>query len=265
MAQPMYQQIAEDLRVRINSGELAAEQQLPTELELRDMYKASRNTIRDAIKRLTGLGLVETRAGQGTFVVRKIDPFVTTLTGDPESGNAGVEGTTYLSEVSEQHRKADVSAPRVESLKSPEDVALRLRVATGTMVISRRQERYIDETPWSLQTSYYPLEFATSGAPRLLIAEDITDGVVRYLEDTLKIKQLGYREWITARPPEPDEQTFFRISHDTTVFVTYRTGFDQRGTPMRVTVTVYPADRNQFIVNVGDVPPPEYDSQPPAE
>jgi hypothetical protein len=27
---------------------------------------------------------------------------------------------------------------------------------------------------------------------------------------------------------------------------------------MRVTVTIFPADRNQFIVDVGDVPPVEY-------
>jgi GntR family transcriptional regulator len=33
-----------------------------------------------------------------------------------------------------------------------------------------------------------------------------------------------------------------------------RTAYDGNGQPMRVTVTVYPADRNQFIVNVGKVP-----------
>jgi hypothetical protein len=27
---------------------------------------------------------------------------------------------------------------------------------------------------------------------------------------------------------------------------------------MRVTVTVFPTDRNQFIVDVGDVPEPQY-------
>ena len=84
MAQrPMYQQIAEDLRAQIESGALEQGAQLPTELELRDRYESSRNTIRDAIKRLTSQGLVETRPGQGTFVTRRVDPFVTVLTGDP--------------------------------------------------------------------------------------------------------------------------------------------------------------------------------------
>jgi GntR family transcriptional regulator len=61
MANPMYRQIAEDLRGRIESGELAPGRQLPTELELRESYSASRNTVRDAIKWLTSLGLVTTR------------------------------------------------------------------------------------------------------------------------------------------------------------------------------------------------------------
>ena len=81
--QPMHQQISEDLRAQIESGELAPGDQLPTELELRDQYSSSRNTIRDAIKRLTSQGLVKTRPGQGTFVTRRIDPFVTVLSGDP--------------------------------------------------------------------------------------------------------------------------------------------------------------------------------------
>src|SRR5690348_2236490 len=59
--QPMYQQIADDLRRQIESGVLSPGQQLPTELDLREKYDASRNTVRDAIKRLTSLGLVETR------------------------------------------------------------------------------------------------------------------------------------------------------------------------------------------------------------
>ena len=82
MPEPMYRHIAEDLRAQIESGALARGSQLPTELELRERYEASRNTVRDAMKWLMNLGLVETRPGQGTFVVEKIDPFVTTLVTD---------------------------------------------------------------------------------------------------------------------------------------------------------------------------------------
>src|SRR5580704_2238206 len=95
MADPMYRQIADDLRRQIEAGELPPGAQLQTELELRERYNASRNTIRDAIRWLITRGLVETRPGQGTFVIERIVPFVTTLTGDPTTASGG-EGNIYV-------------------------------------------------------------------------------------------------------------------------------------------------------------------------
>ena len=80
MADPLYQRIANDLRTQIETGQLQPGAQLPPEEQLGKLFKASRNTIRDAIKFLINLGLVETRAGQGTFVVDPPDPLVTKLT-----------------------------------------------------------------------------------------------------------------------------------------------------------------------------------------
>jgi len=109
---PLYRQIAQDLRGQIQTGQLPPGAQLRTELELREHYKASRNTIRDAIKWLVSSGLVETRPGQGTFVVEKIDPFVTTLSEDPETGLGGGEGEAAFAEVRERGRNPTRIGPR---------------------------------------------------------------------------------------------------------------------------------------------------------
>ena len=256
MGSPMYRQIAEDLRAQIESGLLRPGQQLRTELELRERYGASRNTVRDAIKWLTNLGLVETKPGQGTFVVQKIDPFVTTLTGDPGTGSGGPEGAVYLSEVSMQNRKPTSSPLQVEIQEASDDMAAALGISMGTEVISRHERRFIDGTPWSMQTSYYPMEFADRGAERLRSARNIDEGTVKYLETTLHIRQGGYRDTITVRAPNPTEAEFFKLPPDgrITMFEVSRTAYDGNEAPMRVTVTVYPTDRNQFIVNVGKVP-----------
>ena len=256
--QPLYQQIAEDLRAQIKSGSLAPGAQLPTELELRDRYASSRNTIRDAIKWLTSQGFVETRPGQGTFVSRRIDPFVTVLTADPTSGGGGDEGARYLSEVNKSGRQASGSLPKIEIQIPSAEVSRRLRVSANTQVVSRHEMRYIDGIQWSLQTSFYPMDFITMGATRLLMAEDIQEGAVRYLANTIGVKQVGYRDWITVRVPDTNEQAFFGLARDAAVFEVFRTGFDETGMPMRVTVTVRPGDRNQFIVNTGAVPDPGY-------
>jgi GntR family transcriptional regulator len=107
------------------------------------------------------------------------------------------------------------------------------------------------------------MEFITRGATRLLMAEDIPEGAVRYLADTIGLKQIGYRDWVTARAPDDTEQKYFKLAHDGTVFEIFRTAFDQNKRPMRVTVTIFPTDRNQFIVNVGDgLPDPQYEGVP---
>jgi GntR family transcriptional regulator len=261
MSEPMYRLIADDLRRQIESGELAPGAQLKSEVELREDYgqrqdaKASRNTVRDAIRLLVSRGLVETRPGQGTFVVKKVLPFISLLNTDPESG--GIEDEVYKSEVGQQGRIPEETRPRVE-VQAPTDlVASELQLDESAQVISRHQERRIDGTPWSMQTTFYPMEFVTRGATQLLMAENITEGMVKYLEAKLGIKQVGWRDAIVARPPKGDERTFFGLSDkvQVAIFEFRRTGFDEAGTPIRFTVTVYPADRNQFRMEAGHVPP----------
>lgn len=143
----------------------------------------------------------------------------------------------------------------------PGKVAARLRVPAGSQVVCRSEDRLIDGIPWSRQSSYYPMKFATEDPNhRLLVAENIEEGVVRYLDQKMDVRQTSYRDWITARAPDGDEQQFFGISHDSMVFDIFRSAFDQHGNAMRVTVTVFPADRNQFIVNVGNPPDAQYES-----
>ena len=265
MANPLYRMIAEDLRDQIDTGGLQPGQQLRTETELVEHYGASRNTVRDAIKWLISLGLVETRPGQGTFVIKKMAPYVTTLTAAaPARGLphddvvlAQEEGGGYELEVKQQKRQPAFTDPEVRAEKAAGTVAHRLQVPEGTPLISRHEKRYIDGTPWSLQTSFYPRAFFSQGAERLMDNDGIPEGTVRYLADTLGLRQVGYRDWITVRAPDAAEASFFTVPQDgrVGVFEIFRTGFDQTGTPMRLTVTVFPTDRNEFVVNVGDVPP----------
>ena len=263
---PLYRKIAEDLRGQIKTGELAPGDRLKSEAELMEEYgqdgKASRNTVRDAIRLLVGRGLVETRAGQGTFVVKKTQPFLTRLTLDPESG--GLEDEVYRSEVQRQGREPEETPPRVEVQPATALVASRLAVEEGTPVISRHQERSIDGTPWSLQTVFYPMEFATGGgATDLLVPGDISgghrEGVLKYLESTLGVKQVGWRDMIIARPPGEHERGFFGLSDKALVaiFEFQRTSYGEDGKPIRFALTVYPADRNQFEMEAGRVPAPD--------
>ncbi len=275
MTEPMYRQIAEDLRARIESGAIARGAKLPTESELRVSYGAARNTVRDAVKLLASRGLVKTRPGLGTFVVRHVEPFVTTLAtaalpgpreptgeGGAEGGSAGSladdEDEESFAGVSKQGQMPLASGPQVGVQPAPEDVAARLCLPPGAQVVSRRRQWFMDGSPWSLRTSYYPFEFVAMGTD-LVRAEGLPGGAASYLEQRLGLVQVGYQESILARPPTGDEATFLELPDDgrSCVVAVARTCFRQveHGlVPFRVTIAVLPADRVVLVINSGAVP-----------
>jgi GntR family transcriptional regulator len=257
MAEALYRQIAEDLKKQIESGELRPGAQLPTEAELSKKYdRASRNTIREAIRWLVTRGLVTTQPGRGTFVVEELKPFIASLS-PVERGIGGGEGDAFADAVREQGGVPSAAEPRVEVQKADKDMVRELRVEPGSSVVVRHQQRFIDGSPSSLQTSFYPFEFVNRGAIALLQAANIEDGVTKYLKETLGIEQIGYRDRLTVRAPFPEEVRFFRIPDDGSVLivVTRRTAYAEGRKPIRYTVTVYPADRNHFVIDFGEVPP----------
>jgi GntR family transcriptional regulator len=251
----MYRQIADDLRNQIETGALAPGSRLATEIELRETYNASRNTVRDAIKVLTTRGLVATRPGQGTFVVERISPFVTTLSEVLGSDGSG-EGSPYIQEVTAKRRIPRASDVRVEIRKVDHRMASELQLNVGDTVVSRHQRRFIDEKAWSLQTSFYPMKLIQDGANQLIEASNIEEGTVEYLKNAIDVEQAGWRDTLTVRAPDVNEAVFFGLPGDGRVSVieTRRTAFDKTGQPIRLTVSAYPADRNEFVINVGHIP-----------
>ena len=255
MAGPLYRQIADHLRRMIESGDLQAGMQVPTEDQLMESYHASRNTVRGALKELTTRGLVYTQHGKGTFVSERVRPIVITLTSDPETGRGGGEGRVYTAEVAASGRYPEMEDPQVGLRKAGSAIARALKILEDSEVIVRHQNGYVDGLPWSRQTSYYPRSLEVR-APRLLDTGNIEQGVVAYLAE-LGTEQSGYQDAIEWRAPDETETAYFDLPADGHIQVveTRRIAFDQNEKRVRLTVTVYRADRNQFVINVGTVPP----------
>ncbi|HEX2858777.1 MAG TPA: GntR family transcriptional regulator [Alphaproteobacteria bacterium] len=67
------QQIADDLKNMIGSGELCAGRRIPTEAEMCQHYGVSRTTVREALQTLRSNGVLDVTPGRGSYV-RKPDP-----------------------------------------------------------------------------------------------------------------------------------------------------------------------------------------------
>lgn len=98
MRETRYQTIADDLRRRLESGDLGTSRLLPSESELSEAYAASRVTVRRALEVLRDAGLVDSRQGFGWFVAT--DPLRQSLgrlgTIERQLTDEGVESTRQV-------------------------------------------------------------------------------------------------------------------------------------------------------------------------
>jgi len=70
-----YEQIVKQIQQAIREGKLPRGSKLPTERELSETFGVSRSVVREAIKVLDAIGLVESRQGSGIYV--RLDPIPT--------------------------------------------------------------------------------------------------------------------------------------------------------------------------------------------
>jgi len=78
------QDIIEQVRDLVTSGRLRPGDRLPSERELSQALSVSRSSVREAVRAMESLGLIEARAGEGTFVAspsgsRGSDPLIASL------------------------------------------------------------------------------------------------------------------------------------------------------------------------------------------
>jgi GntR family transcriptional regulator len=263
MAAAAYTQIATDLRRKITARDIKPGGQLPTELELRGEYQASRNTVLDAIKILKDEGLVETRPGQGWFAKVRIVPFVNSI--DWEDGTA-------IMEAQGRGRKAQATPPIVSRRPATPDMAERLQVPVGTEMVVRRQEWFLDDLPWKLQAVWCPIALSYEGAPRLLVAEDLREGVGNHLYSVLGLQPVGATVYFLPRRPSQDEARFFGFTDEGKmpyIIELIRTSSvvgESGPRPLYATVGVYAGDRNRFEsfrpAQPGAQRDPRYSDQP---
>jgi GntR family transcriptional regulator, transcriptional repressor for pyruvate dehydrogenase complex len=64
----IYEEIVRQIKAMIGEGRLKSGDQLPPERELAEKFLVSRTSVREALRALESLGLVEIRPGEGTFV-----------------------------------------------------------------------------------------------------------------------------------------------------------------------------------------------------
>src|SRR5574342_920172 len=139
---PLYYQLENILRSKIEGGEVLPNHKLPTEQELSREYKISRATVRQALAALVSEGLLFRKQGKGTFVTEKATQTKT------------VKLTGFTEDLFTEGHQAEVKVLEVKAVPSPERVSGILRIPTGEEVIRFKRVRSVDGSPFSYVINY---------------------------------------------------------------------------------------------------------------
>lgn len=129
------EQVAHDLRRRLQAGEWPLGEAIPPEMALATAYAVSRNTVREAVSRLVAEGQLRIRRGIGTLVA-------------PPPPPAPMGMTAYVSlteSITAQGCTPRIELHRLERRAPTPEEAKRLRLDAGERVIYAERAVYSDD------------------------------------------------------------------------------------------------------------------------
>lgn len=229
--------IRDHISARISAGELAPGAQLPTEVQLCQMFKAGRHSVRRAVAALAVEGKLRVDQGRGTFV--QVAPLISYHIG---------RRTRFRQNLLEQgiapggEQLADVIVPVSAR------VAAELGLAEGSPVHRLLRRGLADGVPISLGLSYHcATRFPDLGTKRKGGAS-VTDiyrdhGITDYFRK---------RTIVFARRPDAEEARLLMQHPDQPVMVLQKTDVDAAGRPIAYAEAVWAADRVQFSFDSQD-------------
>ncbi|MBG0814653.1 GntR family transcriptional regulator [Planomonospora sp. ID82291] len=241
---PQYAVIADHLRRRIKSGELAPGDQVPTEREIREEFGVSQPVARQAVAQLRAEGLVVSQQGRGSFVRGGAE--LVRYTGTRYSRD---QKPNRLEE-KDGGWQADVSAEFRQVQASPE-VADRLHIPHGDMVSEVVYRWRVDGETVQVSTQWEPLSL-TRGTP----IEKPSSGLVDEPDVIARFDSIGLpvdevRERIRSRMPTPDEVHEMRVPVGVPVFEIERTHYSR--VPVETAIIILRCDR--FVIDNTQVVP----------
>ncbi|MFJ5886831.1 GntR family transcriptional regulator [Streptomyces californicus] len=230
-----YDTIAEDLRSRIENGDLPPGAKVPGEKELMALYGVSRDTAYQALKRLRAEGLTVGRQGAPTRV--RTYERIRRPANKRLSAEVWGEGRSMWS-ADLAGGKPDVLGLKVERVAVDESTAGRLGIPVGGEAVRRSRYYVVDEKPVLLSTAHIPADLAQGTK----IEEENTGpgGVWARLADQGHAPVRSVEE-VICRMPWTSEKSQLQMLPGTPVVEITRSALDEGGRVVELNVMVLDA------------------------
>lgn len=230
-SKPFYEQIKDYILYKINTGELAPHDQIPSERVLSEQFGVSRLTVSKAIKELVMEGKLYTQVGKGTFVHNKpIDQTLDML-------------TSFSEEMNKRGQSPSSRVIQAAILPAAEHIAQGLNIPAGVSVVLLKRVRLADHQPVALETAY----LVGSQCEGILDHYNFAyDSLYEVLKSRYNLHLTYADQELEARQPTPEEAQFLQLEANIPILHITRVTYIDGERPIEYVESAYRGDRYKF-------------------
>ncbi|HEX7065806.1 MAG TPA: GntR family transcriptional regulator [Bacillales bacterium] len=231
----MYHQLKVFIKEQIESAVWKAEEAIPSERELSELFGISRITVRQAINELVNEGVLFRKRGMGTFVAPpKINQGLSKLSG-------------FTADMQSLGLKPSSKVLNVRNVTASPEIAQKLNIQEEDEIVEIFRLRLADDEPMALERSFLPFdkvkpimdEPLENRSLYTLLTEKCHLNLA-WAKQTIEIGDIGTQ----------GDAELLEVDQNTPVLLIERTTHLDNSEPIEYVVSQYRADRYKFTIEM---------------
>lgn len=232
---PLYLQIYEILKDKIEKQVYEYGDMIPSEQELEKLYKVSRITVRQAIGELEKAGYVKRARGKGTAVtyVKRIDESLSAI-------------RSFTKEMEDRGLQPGTSFVQIQKEEADDEVASLLELPPHGEVYHLWRVRTADQEPLVIFETYL------SGEYDFPLEEENYHGSMYQIFEDLGIRQPAWvRENFQAILASQEIAELLDVKIGSPIFKRIRIAYSEENKAIEYTISYYRGDRYSYSIELG--------------
>jgi len=231
---PLYYQIENILREKINSGEYRFGDFLPTERQLVRSYRVSRITVRQALSTLEKDGLISRKRGRGSCVTKK------------ETNHETMKLTGMIEDIIAMGIKTKTKIIDFGFVRAPKKVSESLNLEDDTKVLKIERIRLVKGCPISYALNYIPPDLGR----KITIKDLAVSPLLNVLEKKCKVEIALGSQIVGATVADSRIASYLQIMTGAPLLKIERTVSDKEGRPVEYVSVLYRSDKYHYSVDL---------------
>ncbi|GEM_PF-66491 len=258
--QPLYMDLADQLRIRIAAGDYAVGERLPSEPQLCEMTGYSRSTVRSALKVLVHEGNVVKEQGRGTFVSASAPALKKEASelhmGDGQANLPSAEelasrqtGThlfSFTQNAQLMGMRPSTKTVDIRLVPPTENQLAFFHTPKGEQLVEITRMRYINDDPALLETVWLPEKYKD------LSREGLNGSLYKVLKDQYGVRPVKASKTISLVFANEHEAFLLGVVVGTPLLMMEDHALDDSGNPLHISKQAILGDKYRFSIS-GDI------------